>query len=134
MDSRKFVIKESAIVLLGVALCSAAMVGIFALLGRFDSTVLLGAAVGTVLATLNFFFMAVVAMIAADKAEKQNVKGGEALIRGSYPIRMILLFVILFAFAKSGLCNPISLVVPLAFVRPTITIAEFFRKSGESSL
>lgn len=133
MDSRKLVIKESAIVLLGVTLCSAAMVGIFALLGKFDSAVLLGALVGTVLAALNFFFMAVIAMMAADKAEKQNVKGGEALIRGSYPVRMIVLFVILFAFAKSGLCNPIALVVPLVFVRPTITIAEFFRKSGEQS-
>ena len=134
MDSRKLVIKESAIVLLGVSLCSAAMVGIFALLGKFDSAVLLGALVGTVLSTLNFFFMAVIAMMAADKAESQNVKGGEALIRGSYPVRMILLFIILFAFAKSGLCNPIALVVPLIFVRPTITIAEFFRKSGEQSL
>ena len=133
MDSRKLVIRESLIVLLGVALCSAAMVGIFALLGKFDSGVLLGAAVGTVLAALNFFAMAVVAMMAADKAENQNVKGGEALIRGSYPVRMIVLFVILFAFAKSGLCNPIALVVPLVFVRPTITIAEFFRKSGEQS-
>ena len=131
MDSRKLVIKESMIVLLGVTLCSAAMVGIFALLGKFDSTVLLGALVGTLLAVLNFFFMAVIAMMAADKAEKQNVKGGEALIRGSYPMRMIVLFVVLFAFAKSGLCNPIALVVPLVFVRPTITIAEFFRKSGE---
>ena len=110
------------------------MVGIFALLGKFDSAVLLGALVGTVLSTLNFFFMAVIAMMAADKAESQNVKGGEALIRGSYPVRMILLFIILFAFAKSGLCNPIALVVPLIFVRPTITIAEFFRKSGEQSL
>lgn len=134
MDSRKLVIKESAIVLLGVSFCSAAMVGIFALLGKFDSAVLLGALVGTVLSTLNFFFMAVIAMMAADKAESQNVKGGEALIRGSYPVRMILLFIILFAFAKSGLCNPIALVVPLIFVRPTITIAEFFRKSGEQSL
>lgn len=133
MDSRKLVIRESLIVLLGVALCSAAMVGIFALLGKFDSGVLLGAAVGTVLAALNFFAMAVVAMMAADKAENQNVKGGEAMIRGSYPVRMIVLFVILFAFAKSGLCNPIALVVPLVFVRPTITIAEFFRKSGEQS-
>lgn len=128
MDSRKLVIKESAIVLLGTSLCSAAMVGIFALLGKFDSTILLGALVGTILSTLNFFFMAVIAMMAADKAENQNVKGGEALIRGSYPIRMAVLFLVLFAFAKSGLCNPIALVVPLVFVRPTITVAEFFRK------
>jgi len=128
MESRKIVIKESVTVLTGVSLCSAAMVGIFALLGKFDSAVLLGAVVGAVAASLNFFFMAVIAMMAADKAEQQNVKGGEALIRGSYPIRMAVLFLVLFAFAKSGLCNPIALVVPLVFVRPTITIAEFFRK------
>ena len=134
MNSRKFVITESAIVLLGVSLCSAAMVGIFALLGKFTPAVLIGALVGTAAATLNFFFMAVIAMMAADKAEKQNVKGGEALIRGSYPIRMAVLFLVLFAFAKSGLCNPIALVVPLVFVRPTITITEFFRKSGEENV
>ena len=58
MDSRRFVLKETAIVLLGEILCSGAMVGIFALVGKYDSAVLLGAAVGAVLATLNFFFMA----------------------------------------------------------------------------
>lgn len=131
MNSRRFIITESALVLLGVSLCSAAMVGIFALLGKLSSAVLLGALVGTITATLNFFFMAVIVMMAADKAEKQNVKGGEALIRGSYPVRMAVLFLVLFAFARSGLCNPIALVLPLVFVRPTITITEFFRKSGE---
>ena len=117
----------------GVTLCSAVMVGIFALLGHFDSTVALGALVGTVVAVLNFFFMAVVVMMAADKAEKQNVKGGEAMIRIAYPVRMIVLFVVLFAFVKSGLCNTIAMVLPLVFVRPVITITEFFRKSGESN-
>jgi F0F1-type ATP synthase assembly protein I len=133
MDSRKIVLKESAFVLAGVALCSAVMVGIFALLGHFDSTVALGALVGTIVAVLNFFFMAVVVMMAADKAEKQNVKGGEAMIRIAYPVRMIVLFVVLFAFVKSGLCNTIAMVLPLVFVRPVITITEFFRKSGESN-
>ncbi len=131
MDSRKFVLKETAIVLLGEILCSAAMVGIFALLGKFDRTVLLGAVVGAILATLNFFFMAVGATLAADKAENQNVKGGKAMIQSSYLIRLVVLFAILFAFAKSGLCNVIALVVPLIFVRPVLTIAEFFRKPGE---
>lgn len=133
MDSRKFVLKETAIVLLGEILCSGAMVGIFALLGKYDSAVLLGAAVGAVLATLNFFFMAVGATLAADKAENQNVKGGKAMIQSSYLIRLVVLFAILFAFAKSGLCNVIALVVPLIFVRPVLTIAEFFRKPGETN-
>lgn len=133
MDSRKFVLKETAIVLLGEVLCSTAMVGIFALLGKFDRTVLLGAIVGAALATLNFLFMAIGASLAADKAENQNVKGGQALIQSSYLLRMVVLFLVLFAFAKSGLCNIFTLVLPLAFVRPVITIAEFFRKPGEAN-
>ena len=47
MDSRKLVIKESMIVLLGVTLCSAAMVGIFALLGSLVTFL------GTYLSKLN---------------------------------------------------------------------------------
>ncbi len=133
MDSRKFLLTRTGIVFLGELVCSAAMVGIFALLSHYDSTVLLGAFVGACAATLNFFFMALVASMASEKAMEQNVKGGQAMIQGSYLIRMIVLFVVLFAFAKSGLCNPIALVVPLVFERPILTIVEFFRKSGDTN-
>ena len=133
MDSRKFVITETAIIFAGELICSAAMVGIFALLGKYDSTVLFGAVVGALAATLNFFFMALIASMAADKAQKQDVKGGQAMVQSSYFLRMVLLFVVLFAFAKSGLCNVIAMVVPLVFVRPILTIVEFFRKSGETN-
>ena len=133
MDSRKFVITETLIVLAGEIIGSAAMVGIFALLGKFDSTVLLGAVVGALAATLNFFFMALFASMAADKATEQKVAKGQALVRASYLIRMAVLFLLLFAFAKSGLCNVVTLVVPLIFIRLTLTIAEFFRKPGDSS-
>ena len=131
MDSRKFLFTQTGLVFAGEVLCSAAMVGIFALLGKYDSTVLIGAAVGAIAATANFFFMALVASMAAEKAMNQNVKGGEAMIKGSYIARMAVLFVVLYAFVKSGLCNVITLVVPLIFVRPILTIAEFFRKPGE---
>ena len=102
MDSRNYVLKESAMVLIGEVICSAAMVGIFALLGDFGKPVVLGAAVGSAAAVLNFFFMAVSAMMAADKAEKQDVKGGQVLVRVSYLVRMVVLFLVLFAFARSG--------------------------------
>lgn len=131
MDSRKFLFTQTGLVFAGEVLCSAAMVGVFALLGKYDSTVLIGAAVGAIAATANFFFMALVASMAAEKAMNQNVKGGEAMIKGSYIARMAVLFVVLYAFVKSGLCNVITLVVPLIFVRPILTIAEFFRKPGE---
>lgn len=131
MDSRNFVLKETALVALGQAICVAAMLGIFALLGHFDRSVVLGGVAGGLLAVLNFFFMAIGASLAADKAAAQNVKGGQATIQSSYFLRLILLFVILFALVKSGYCNVITSVLPLAFTRPILTLSEFFRKSGE---
>ena len=80
---------------------------------------------------LNFFVMAICASLAADKAAAQDVKGGQALISMSQGGRYIVLAVLLFACGRSGYFNLFSLVLPLVFVQPTITIAEFFRKSGE---
>lgn len=128
MESRKVVYHETGIVLIGEVICAAVMVGVYALLGRFSSSVLLGAILGSLLAVLNFFFMAAGAVMAADKAAGQDVKGGKKLIRTSYSLRLALMFIILFAAVKSGYCNALASVLPLAFVRPVITIAEFFRK------
>lgn len=131
MDSRKIVFKETAVVAIGEAICVALMLVIFAMLGKFDSTVLLGGVIGGVLTIANFFFMAVGTSLAADKAENQDVKGGQAVIKSSYLLRMVVLFVLMFACVKSGLCNVLALVIPLVFVRPVLTIGEFFRKKGD---
>jgi hypothetical protein len=131
MDSKKLVWRETGIVAAGVLLCTAVMVGVFAMLGKFDISVLLGGAAGALLAVGNFFFMAVGITLAADKAEKQEVNAGKLLARNSYMLRLLALAVLLFACAKSGIFNLIALVLPLVFVRPTLTISEFFRKTGE---
>lgn len=131
MDSRKIVFTQTAVVAMGELIGVGAMLGIFALLQKLDSTVLLGGLAGGFLAVLNFFAMAVGAGLAADKAEAQNVSGGKRLLQTSMLVRYVLLFVVLFACAKSGLFNKIALVVPLIFVRPTLTVAEFFRKKEE---
>lgn len=130
MDSRKIVWRETGIVAAGVLFCTALMVAVFALLGKYDFSVLLGGAVGVLLAVGNFFFMAVSLSMAADKAENQEVKAGKVLAQSSYMIRLLVLGVLLFACAKSGLFNLFALVLPLIFVRPTLIIAEFFRKTG----
>ena len=131
MDSRKYVLKETAIVAIGQALCVGVMIGIFALLGKSDTSVWLGGIAGGILAVANFFFMAVSASVAADKAVAQDVKGGQLTMRLSYMARLAVIFIILFALVKSGLCNVIAAVLPLAFTRPVLFVAEFFRKSGE---
>ena len=132
MDFRKTVLRETGVIALGEVIGVAVLLGIFALLGRFDRAVLLGSVVGATLAILNFLFLAINASVAADQAVRQDVKGGKALMQTSYIVRLAAIFVILLACVKSGLCNAIAAVVPLLFTRPTITIAEFFRKPGET--
>lgn len=131
MNSRKIALHETGIIAVGVLVGTALMVGVFAILGRFSPSVIIGGLIGAILSIANFFGVAVVGTLAADKAEQQDVEGGKKLIKSSYPIRIIVLALLLIIFAKSGFCNVIALVLPLAFVRPTITISEFFRKKGE---
>ena len=129
-DSRKLVLKETAIVALGEAICVALMCGVYALVGKFDLSVVLGGLVGFLVAAGNFFSLAVVATIAADKAEAGDPASGQKLMKSSYPIRLLAMAGVLILCAKSGVCDVIALVLPLLFVRPILTIAEFFRKKG----
>lgn len=130
-EARKTVFHETAIIAVGEVIGVALMLAVFALLGRLDRAAVLGGIVGGVLAVGNFLMMAINVSLAADKAVQQNVKAGKAMVSTSYVTRMVVLFVILFACVKSGLCNVIACVVPLLFVRVTITVAEFMRKSGD---
>ena len=134
MNSKSIVLNETRYVAIGQLLCTGAMVGVFALLEKYDATVLTGAVVGMLLATANFFIMALATCKAADKAENQDVKGGQALIHMSYLGRMASLFLILALCAKSGKCNVLTLVIPLVFTRPILTIAELFKKKGGQSV
>ena len=130
MESRKIVYRETGVVAVGVAVCTAVMMLVFALAGFFDLSVLWGGLAGAALSIGNFFFMALGTSLAADKAENQDVNGGTLLVRNSYMLRLIVLFVVLVVCAKTGVFNLIALVLPLVFVRPTLTAVEFFRKKG----
>ena len=134
MDSRKIVYRETGIVAIGQAICLAVMYAVFALLGYFDKTVLLGGIIGTVLAVGNFFFMALITTLAADRAEKQDVAGGQKLMKASYPIRLLVLAGLLVLCAwlgkKNGWFDLVALVLPLAFVHITAMVTGFFKKKG----
>ncbi len=133
MKGKNIVFRETAVIALGMVICVGIMLGVYGLLGKLDSPVLLGGLAGGVVSILNFFFMAVCTSLAADKAQAQDVKGGQALLKTSYLVRIILVFVILFACIKSGWCSLLPTVLPLVFVRPILTVAEFFRKSGDET-
>ena len=61
----------------------------------------------------------------------QGKTNGKLQMQSFMMTRMLAIFVILIAFAKSGLCDPLAMVIPFVMVRPTITVAEFFRKKGD---
>ena len=130
MDNRKYILSQTAAVLIGELVLSALMVGIFAVLGFFDRSVVLGAAAGSLIATVNHLILMLGVLAASAKAEKQDVKGGQMLVQLSYMGRLIGLFLILVLCAKSGTFNLIALVLPLVFTRPVLTIAEHFNKKG----
>lgn len=127
MGSRRIVLKETAIVAVGEVICSGIMVGVFAAIGKFDTTVLFSALGGSFLMTVNYFFMAVIASLAVDRAEKGEPAEGKKLISISSVVRLLLLGVLLIAGIRLG-ANVLALVLPLAFVRPILLMAEFFRK------
>ena len=130
MNSRKFILRETALLAIGELICITAMIGVFALLGYFDYKVIIGGIIGGVLAVGNFFFMAIASDAAADKAADQDVKEGKKAIKISYQMRLLILGVLMFLFAKSGHCNVLAMACPLFFVFPVIMVVEFFRKSG----
>ena len=66
MDNRKYVFSQVLTVLIGELLLSALMVGVFALLGHFDKSVVLGAAAGAVIATLNHLVLVLSVMAASE--------------------------------------------------------------------
>lgn len=131
MKSKNTAFQNIVPVAAGQVICTLTMTGIFALLGKFDLSVLWGGLVGAAVATANFFFMSYFANLAADKAENQDVAGGQKLIQLSYMGRMASMFLILALCAKSGRFHVLALVLPLIFTRPILTFLELFKKKGE---
>ena len=132
-QSRKDVFRQIAVIAVGEVIGLGIMLGVYAILGAFSLRVLLGGLLGGVIAIANFFAMAMVATLAADRAQTGDVAGGQKLLKTSYPIRFLALAGILGLLAKSGWVQRfdlLALLLPLAFVRITLTVWEFVRKKG----
>lgn len=122
--------KEAGIMALGQAICVTLMVGIFALLDKYDTSVLLGGIAGGILGIAYFMSMVICANIATKKALKQDVKGGQAFMQMSYTLRMVGLFAALVLCAITKRFNLLALVLPIVFVRPIVGVAELIERRG----
>jgi hypothetical protein len=133
-QSRKDVLKQTGLIAIGQAVGTVIMIGVYLILQKFEMNVLWGALVGNVLAIGNFFFMAIIATLSADRAKNQDVEGGQKLMKASYPIRLLVLAGILALCAWGGKKNDwfdlVALVLPLAFTHLTAMLVSFFKKKG----
>ena len=135
MENRKYILSQSLTMLIGELILSAVMVAVFAVLGYYETGVLLGAVAGSLVATLNHTVLIIGVLSASKKAENQDVKGGQAAIQMSYMGRLLGLFLILVLCAKSGVFNLLALVIPLLFARPLLTVSDHFnQKKGGTNL
>ncbi len=101
------------------------MIGVYALLGRLTGKVLLGAALGTAAALLNFAVMTF-SVVKAESAE--SPERGALQVRFNYVIRMVVLAAVLIVALKTNVFDPVATVLPLCFIRIAIFLSEIFRK------
>ena len=128
MNDKQQTLRELLIFALGELICLGLLYGAFALLGKLDSKVLLGGAIGAVTAVLNYFLMAVGVYAAAARAEAGDPARGRRVVSLSMAGRFLLMIAILVVGAKSGLCNVVAMVIPLLLFRVLIFVGEFFRR------
>ena len=101
------------------------MIGVYALIGKLTGKVLLGAALGTAAALLNFAVMAL-SVVRAESAE--SPERGVLQVRFNYILRMIVLAAVLIVALKTKIFDPVATVLPLCFIRIAIFVSEIFRK------
>lgn len=122
------IIKQTRRIALGTAVCVAAMLAVYALLGRFSPGVALGALLGGAYAVLNFFMLGMGVQKALNTGDEQLAR---ASLRASYSMRMVgMLVVAVLAFALP-FAEGVPCLIALLFPRLTILALQIAGKTKE---
>ena len=115
---------------LGVGAMCVLMLVVFAVIGQFDYTVLLGTVLGGGFAVLNFFLMALAVQRSVSQRDPAKAK---KITQSSYTKRLLLLAAVLVVGIKVPYFHWVATIVPLFFPRITIFIMTLpiFQRKGE---
>ena len=108
MKVQKAVLKETEHIAIGVLIADVIMCIVFALLKKFDYTVVLGALLGTGIAVANFFFLGVTLQKAVGMQEFAS-----KYVRQSYSLRMFFCFAGVIVSVIAPCFHPIAAIIPL---------------------
>lgn len=129
MQKHRDIFEQTGRLAVAVALCIAAMLAVYALAGRFDNAVLIGALVGFVLAMGNFLSLSITVSNALDRAANGgSPQKAQLEIQTSSVVRPVVLVIIYILLFRAKLCDPVTAILPLLFAQVCIKLIEFFRK------
>ena len=128
MKPESAVKKETGILLAGTLILGAVTVGVFALLHRFNYTVVTGVLLGGLASVLNFFLMGLTIQHAVDK-DPENAK---KRIQLSYTVRMFALLVVLGVGVYLPYFHWLTVLLGALFPRLTILVRSVFLKKKEN--
>lgn len=102
----------------------------FLLAGKWNMAVLLGGIIGSVVAVGYYLSIVLVVSAAAKKATAGDPQGGQALMKLSYPLRLLLTFGVLIVCCLVKVFNVLALLLPMLLVQPSIFIADLLTRKG----
>ena len=108
MKVQKAVLKETGHIAIGVLLGDVLMCAVFAIVHKFDYTVVLGALLGTAIAVANFFLLGVTLQKAVGMKEYAS-----KYVRQSYSLRMFFCFAGVAVSVFAPCFHPIAAIIPL---------------------
>ncbi len=128
MQKNRDVLRQVGGLAVALLVCIAVMLAVYALLGRLDRLVLLGAVFGWILAVGNFLSLSITVSNALDRAANGgSPQKAQLEIQTSSVVRPLVLALI---------CDPVAALLPLLFAQVAIKVLEFFRndkKGGDTA-
>ncbi len=115
--------RENIKMAVGSAVCSLIVIAVFFIIGRFDYTVAIGAAVGFVYAVGNFYFMSVGITKALALGDETAAK---SKMRSSYMTRTVVMLAIVAASLLLDWINPIPVLISVFYPKIIITACELW--------
>lgn len=130
MQKNRDVLRQVGGLAVALLVCIAVMLAVYALLGRLDRLVLLGAVFGWIFAVGNFLSLSITVSNALDRAANGgSPQKAQREIQMSSVVRPLVLALIYIVLFRAKLCDPVAAVLPLFFAQFSLKVTEFFRKA-----
>ena len=134
MQKNRDVLRQVGGLAVALLVCIAVMLAVYALLGRLDRLVLLGAVFGWILAVGNFLSLSITVSNALDRAANGgSPQKAQLEIQTSSVVRPVILVIIYILLFRTELCDPLAAILPLLFAQVCIKLIDFFRPDPQAA-